>query len=63
MTSPLRQTLTVSELAATLGIGIRQAYALVRDGRVYSFRVGRRICIPRSAVERLLAGEGRRDER
>lgn len=49
-----RETLTVPELAEVLGIGRNSAYALVREGRVRSLHIGRRIVIPASAVRELL---------
>lgn len=49
-----RATLTVEELAAELGIGLRQAYELVAAGGIHSVRVGRRILVPRAALDAFL---------
>lgn len=52
-----RQTLTVSEAGRLLGIGRNSAYEAVRRGQLYAIRLGRRLVVPRSVVERLLSGE------
>lgn len=51
---PKRLTVTVDETAAILGIGRNAAYDGVRAGTIPSIRVGRRILVPRGALERLL---------
>ena len=43
--------LGVREAALLLGIGRDSAYALVREGRLPSVRIGRRILVPRAALE------------
>ncbi len=50
-----RQTLTVEETARALGIGRGSAYEAVRRGEIHSIRVGKRLVVPRAALERLLA--------
>ena len=50
------EVLTVEELSQVLHIGRRQTYELLRRGDVYSVAIGRSRRIPRSAVERFLAG-------
>ena len=49
-----RQTLTVEEAGAALGIGRNTAYQAIREGSIPCLRVGRRILVPRAALERLL---------
>jgi len=49
-----RRTLSVSEAARVLGISRAHAYDCVHSGELPSIRLGRRIVIPRTAVERLL---------
>ena len=49
-----RETLTVKQAAAVLGIGRNQAYQAAREGIIPSVRVGARILIPRVALERFL---------
>ena len=50
-----RQTLTVEEAAALLGIGRNSAYQAVAAGQIPVIRIGRRLLVPRAALERLLA--------
>ena len=52
-----RLTLTVEEVAATLGISRAFAYEAVRRGEIPSIRIGRRVLVPRAALERLIDGE------
>ncbi len=47
--------LTVVEVARELGISRGLAYEAVRLGQIPSVRIGRRVLIPRAALERLLA--------
>ena len=56
-----RETLTVQEVAKILGIGRNSAYELVAQGRIPSLRLGKRLVIPRMALERMLeeAGHGK----
>ena len=46
--------MTVPELAAFLGVGRGQAYALARSNQLDVIRVGKQIRIPRHAVLRFL---------
>lgn len=48
-------TMTVTETANVLGISRSSAYECVRLGAIPSIRLGRRIVVPRRAVEELLA--------
>ena len=50
MTEPL--LMGVREAARSLGIGRDSAYALVREGRLPAIRIGRRILVPKAALER-----------
>jgi excisionase family DNA binding protein len=51
-TRPL--TVSVEEAAHLLGISRGHAYALVNRGEIPSLRLGRRIVVPRAALDRLL---------
>lgn len=51
-----RQTVSVSEAAKILGIGRQTAYDLVALGKLPYVRLGKRILIPRKALDRLLEG-------
>jgi excisionase family DNA binding protein len=52
-------TVTVPEAALLLGVSRMSAYAAVRDGSIPSLRIGRRVLVPRVALDRLLAQTGR----
>ncbi len=54
---PERATMSVESAAKLLGIARGSMYQAVRRGEVPSVRIGRRIVIPRRALERLLSGE------
>lgn len=53
-----RKTLTVPEAGKALGIGRNQAYEAVRKGLIPSLKIGKRLLVPKAALDRLLAGEG-----
>jgi excisionase family DNA binding protein len=53
-----RQTLTVEEAARVLGIARGSAYEAAKVGHLPTIRIGRRLLVPRAALERLLAGGG-----
>jgi excisionase family DNA binding protein len=55
-----RLTLTVDEAAALLGLSRNLAYAGVASGEIPCVKIGRRILVPRLALERLLAEAGRK---
>lgn len=50
-----RLTLTVEEVAHLLGISRGLAYELARSGRLPVVRLGRRLLVPKVALERMLA--------
>ena len=50
-----RQTLTVEEAAALLGIGRNTAYQAIVRGELPVIRIGRRLLISKAALEGLLA--------
>lgn len=53
-----RLTLTVEEAAGILGISRAFAYEAVRRGEIPSIRIGRRVLVPRVALDRLVNGSG-----
>ncbi len=57
-----RATATLTEVAALLGVGRSTAYELAQAGKlpVPVIRLGRRLVVPRAALDRLLAGDGTR---
>jgi excisionase family DNA binding protein len=50
-------TLTVPETAKVLRLSRGAAYVAARTGRIPVLRFGRRLVVPRAALERLLRGE------
>ena len=55
-----KAVLTVDETAQLLGLSRNSAYQGVMRGEIPSIRVGKRILVPRAALERLLQmAEGR----
>lgn len=52
-----RATLTVEEAAVVLGIGRTLAFELARKGQIPTIRLGRRILVPRAALDRMLEGD------
>ena len=55
-------TMTVNEAALVLGLSRNSCYQAVETGSIPSIRIGKRILIPRYALERLLAGITQRGE-
>ncbi len=51
---PSRQTFTVDEAAAILGISRSTAYECIRDGSLPALRFRRRLVVTRAALEALL---------
>jgi excisionase family DNA binding protein len=51
-------TMTVDETAVVLRVNRQAAYAAVKRGQIPSIRIGKRILVPRAALERMLEGAG-----
>lgn len=49
--------LKVAAVAKLLGLGRDAAYGAIQRGEIPSLRFGRRIVVPRAALQRLLNGE------
>ena len=49
-----RETLSVPEAAQVLGISRSLAYEMARIGRLPTIRFGKRLVVPRPALERML---------
>ena len=49
-----RLVLTVSEAAELLGVCRNAAYEAARTGQIPTIRIGKRVLVPRAALERLL---------
>lgn len=57
-----REALSPLDVAHLLGIGERQAREYIASGALYSFRIGRRVLVPRAALDALLAGPPQPEE-
>jgi len=57
-----RLVYTVEEAATLLGISRSFAYEAVQNGQIPSMRIGRRILVPKAALERFLAAQGTSEE-
>ncbi len=53
-----RLTVSVEEAAAMLGISRAHAYELVRRGELPRLQLGRRVVVPRRALEDLVSSAG-----
>lgn len=58
-----RQTLTIEEAARVLGVGRNSAYLAAERGDIPTIRLGRRLLVPRAALDELLARPGAARER
>jgi excisionase family DNA binding protein len=54
---PDRLALSIEETSSLLGISRSLGYELAAQGRIPTVRLGRRVVVPRAALERLLAGD------
>jgi excisionase family DNA binding protein len=52
-------TVSVPEGARALGVGVHSLYRAAREGRIAVLRVGRKVRIPRRAIEEVLANPDR----
>ena len=55
--SSQRQTMSVMEAAKILGLSRERAYLSARDGSLPVLRFGRKLVVPVSALEAMLAGQ------
>ena len=53
-----RLTYTVEEAAELLGVSRGSAYLAAREGELPTLRLGRRLLVPRRALEEMLNGAG-----
>ncbi|MEP7740402.1 helix-turn-helix domain-containing protein [Nocardioides sp. 31GB23] len=51
-----RETMSVPEAGAVLGIGRAAAYRAAQQGELPTIRIGRRLLVPHSALRQLLGG-------
>ncbi|HEY1243246.1 MAG TPA: helix-turn-helix domain-containing protein [Hyphomicrobiaceae bacterium] len=60
---PPDPTLSVPEAGRLLGVGRNAAYEAAARGEIPTIRIGRMLRVPRAALARMLALEGRSAER
>jgi excisionase family DNA binding protein len=53
-----RLTHTVEEAGQMLGLSRNSAYALAKSGELPTIRLGKRLLVPKAALERLLESTG-----
>lgn len=53
-----RRTLTVEEAGQQLGVCRNTAYTLAKSGQLPTIRMGRRLLVPKAALDRLLGNLG-----
>jgi excisionase family DNA binding protein len=52
-----RRTYTIDEAARLLGIGRNSAYESAKRGEIPAIKIGKRVVVPKAALDRMLAGE------
>jgi excisionase family DNA binding protein len=57
--APERETLSVIEAGRRLGLGKDAAYRAAKSGELPVLRIGRRMLVPRRALDRMLAEASR----
>ena len=55
-------TVNIAEAARLLGIGRQTAYLLARQGKLPALRLGKRLVVPKVALEQMLADAGKTSE-
>jgi excisionase family DNA binding protein len=53
-----RLAYSINETARTLSLGRTSIYAMIADGRLASFKLGRRTLIKAESIQRLVAEQG-----
>lgn len=54
-----RKTYRIEEAAKLLGIGRNHCYEAAKRGDIPSIKIGKRILVPRAALDRMLEGSSR----
>lgn len=52
-----RMTYSIEEAASMLGLGRNSAYEAARAGQLPAIRIGRRLLVPKAALDKMLSGE------
>jgi excisionase family DNA binding protein len=51
------RTYRIEEAAQLLGVGRNQAYEAAKRGQLPVIKIGKRLLVPRAALDRMLSGE------
>jgi excisionase family DNA binding protein len=57
-----RKTITVPEAARALGICRNKGYEAAKSGQIPTIKIGKRLLVPKAALDRMLAGDGPKAE-
>jgi excisionase family DNA binding protein len=49
---------SINDTARALGLGRTTVYAMIADGRLEAFKLGRRRLVKTASIRRLIAGQG-----
>jgi excisionase family DNA binding protein len=52
-----RKTYKIEEAAQLLGIGRNQGYEAAKSGQIPTIKIGKRLLVPKAALDRMLGGE------
>ncbi len=52
-----RKTYNIEEAGRMLGVGRNQAYEAAKSGQIPTIKIGKRMLVPKAALDRMLAGE------
>jgi excisionase family DNA binding protein len=52
-----RKTYNIEEAGRLLGVGRDQAYEAAKSGQLPTIKIGKRLLVPKAALDRMLAGE------
>lgn len=52
------QAISINEAARTLSLGRTSIYAMIADGRLEAFKLGRRRLVKAESIRRLIASQG-----
>jgi excisionase family DNA binding protein len=52
-----RKTYNIEEAGRLLGVGRNQAYDAAKTGQIPTIKIGKRLLVPKAALDRMLAGE------
>ncbi len=53
-----RLAVSINDTVAALGVGRTTVYAMIADGRLEAFKLGRRTLVKAESIRRLVEGQG-----